>query len=209
MSENRVRHKRGETRGRSRGALNARPLTLVAGLILALGFHARVVRSQADSPGEYQLKAAFLFNFAKFIEWPPSTFSSPTSSFAICILGDDPFGKAIDDVLRGKTIREHPVIIMRCKDVAEARHCHILFISSSERKHLPEVFAALRGTNTLAIGETDGFAASGGAIQFTIEEARVHFLINPDAAERSGLQISSKLLALARIVRDVPINGKG
>lgn len=177
-------------------------------LILAIALHAPAMRSQGDEPGEYELKAAFLFNFAKFVQWPPSSFATPQSQFGICVLGDDPFGKSIDDMLRGKTIGEHRVVVTRCKNLAEIAHCQIVFISSSERKRLPEILTALRGTSTLAVGETGGFAASGGVIQFTLEDQHVHFIINVDAAEHAGLQISSKLLALAKVVRDAPLNGK-
>lgn len=202
-------HMRPEERTRFTGKASMKPLTLAASVVLTIALYAPLARPQADSPGEYQLKAAFLFNFAKFVEWPHNTFPSPTSPFEICILGDDPFGPAIDDVLRGKAIGEHPVVVTRCKDLAETHHCQILFVSSSERKRLPEIFGALKGSNALVIGETDGFAASGGTIQFTLEDAHVRFMINTDAAERAGLQISSKLLVLAKIVREVPGNGKG
>lgn len=177
-------------------------------LIFAIAFYAPTTWSQADERGEYELKAAFLLNFAKFVQWPPSSFATPQSQFGICVLGDDPFGKSIDDMLRGKTISEHPVVVTRCKGLPEIGHCQIVFISSSEKNRLPEILTALRGTSALAVGETDGFAASGGVIQFTSEEQHVHFIINVDAAEHAGLQISSKLLALAKVVRDVPLNGK-
>lgn len=181
---------------------------LTGGLLVAILFHASTVRPQQGESGEYQLKAAFLFNFAKFVQWPPNSFPNPQSEFGICVLGDDPFGRSIDDVLHGKTIGEHPVMISRCRSLGEMTHCQMVFVSASERKRLPEVLAALKGTSTLAVGETDGFAASGGVIQFTLEEQRVRFIINVNAAERANLQISSKLLALAKLVRDVPVNGK-
>lgn len=189
-----------------------RTLTPTPGLIIAfllpIFCTASVVRSQTTESGEYQLKAAFLFNFAKFVQWPANSFASPQSEFGICLLGDDPFGRSIDEVLHGKTIGEHPVMISRRKTPAEMTHCQIVFVSASEKNRLPEVLAALKGTSTLAVGETEGFAASGGTIQFTLEEQRVRFIINVDAAERANLQISSKLLALAKLVRDVPASGK-
>jgi hypothetical protein len=178
-------------------------------LISATALHAQVASPQSAEPGEYELKAAFLFNFAKFVQWPPSAFVSPQSPFEICILGDDPFGKSIDDVLRGKTVADRTVAIDRLKSLPAGEHCQILFISSSEGKHLPEIFAALKGTSTLAIGETEDFAASGGMIQFKLEEHRVRFIINVDATQQAGLQVSSKLLALAQVVRNAAANGKG
>lgn len=177
-------------------------------IVLGIGFHSPAAHSQSGEPAEYQLKAAFLFNFAKFIQWPSASFANPRSEFGICILGDDPFGKSIDDLLRGKTIGDHPVAVTRAKRLQDLAHCQIVFVSSSEKKRVPQILADLNGSNTLAVGETEGFAASGGVIQFTIEEQRVRFIINVDAAQRAGLQISSKVLALARVVGDVPASGK-
>jgi hypothetical protein len=155
--------------------------------------------AQVRPPNEYELKAAFLFNFAKFVDWPPNAFASPDASFLVCVLGTDPFGGALDDALRGKVIAEHPARVSRIKRVADITGCQILFVAASESHLLPEV---------LVIGETNDFASSGGAIQFTLEDNRVRFFINPDAADRAGLKISSKLLALAKIVRDAPATGK-
>jgi len=159
-------------------------------------------RGQANSPSEYQLKAVFLFNFAKFIDWPPGSLTSPQSPFAICILGQDPFGNALDDILQGKMIRDQPLAVQRLKDQAEARRCQIVFVSSSESARLAEILKSLRGANTLIVGETNGFAASGGTIEFTLEDNRLRFTINTDAADRAGLKFSAKLLSLAKIVHD-------
>jgi len=150
----------------------------------------------------YEVKTAFLFNFVKFIDWPPSSFASPQSPFTICVLGQDPFGQMLDDTFQGKIIADRPLAVRRLKDKAEARHCQIVFVSSSESAHLAELFASLQKANVLLVGETNGFASLGGTIEFTVEENHVRFTINIDAADRSGLQFSSKLLALAKIVHD-------
>jgi len=163
-----------------------------------------VLPAQLKPAGEYELKAAFLFNFAKFVDWPSNTFSDPKDPFSVCVLGTDPFGTALDDVLRGKLIAEHPVSVTRVKRAADIIRCQILFVTAPESRHLPEILVKLRGECVLIIGETDDFASSGGTIQFTLEDNRVRFFINPDAADRAGLKISSKLLALAKIVRDTP-----
>jgi hypothetical protein len=168
-----------------------------------------VLPAQVRSSSEYELKAAFLFNFAKFVEWPSNAFVNPKAPFSVCILGPDPFGSALDDALRGKAIAEHPVSVTRVKSIADITACQILFVASSESRRLPEVLAKLRDQYVLVIGETDDSASSGGVIQFTLEENRVRFFINTDAADRAGLKISSKLLALTKIVRDTPVNGKG
>jgi hypothetical protein len=163
---------------------------------------APVDRAQAAAPGEYQLKAAFLFNFAKFIDWPATSFATPQSPFTICILGTDPFRRAMDDALRGKTVGDRAVAVERSRDLADARHCQIVFVSSSEKRRVREILGSLRSTNALVVGETEGFAEAGASVQFTIEDDRVRFLINTDAAARAGLKVSSKLLSLARVVHD-------
>jgi hypothetical protein len=164
--------------------------------------------AQGEPSGEYQLKAAFLFNFAKFIDWPPTSFASPQSPFVVCILGVDPFGHAIDEVLKGKTIENRPVTIERLKSAAQVRQCHMVFVTQSESFHLAEIIQALHGSCVLLVGEADGFAEAGGAIQFALEDNHVRFLINPDAAARAGLRVSSKLLSLARVVHDSPGNAR-
>jgi hypothetical protein len=150
----------------------------------------------------YEVKTAFLFNFAKFIDWPASSFSGPQSPFTICVLGQDPFGNILDDTLLGKIVGVRPLVIRRLKDKTEARSCQMVFVSSSESAHLPDIFATLQRANVLLVGETTGFAALGGTIEFTLEDNRVRFTINTDAVDRSGLKFSSKLLALAKIVHD-------
>jgi len=158
--------------------------------------------AQVAGPGEYQLKAAFLFNFAKFIDWPASSFASPRSDFSICILGADPFGRTMEDLLQDKTIGDRHVSVARTRQVAEARHCQMVFVSASEKSRVREILDGMKGSNALVVGETDGFASAGGAIQFAIEDNRMRFLINTDAADRAGLKVSSKLLSLARVVHD-------
>jgi len=164
--------------------------------------------AQSTGPTEYELKAAFLFNFAKFVEWPPGAFANPQSAFLVCVLGPDPFGSALDDALLRHSIQGHAVALLRMKRTVDIVGCQILFVPASERNRLPEIIAKLRGQYVLVIGETDEFASSGGVIQFALEQDRIRFLINTDAADRSGLKFSSKLLALAKIVRDSPATAK-
>lgn len=180
---------------------------MAVSLLIAVLLCAPRLRSQ-QALSEYQVKAAFLFNFGKFVQWPDGSFAGPEAPFQVCVLGEDPFGPALDDTLRGKTIANHAVVVARIKDVSGARRCHVLFVSSSEQPRLAAIFAAERMSKTLVVGETEGFAASGGAIQFTLEEKHVRFAINPDAIQRSGLQVSSRLLALANIVHDGARAGK-
>ena len=181
----------------------------VAVAALAIIFCSGRVKAQDSGPTEYQLKAAFLFNFAKFIEWPASTFSTPQAPFSICIFGDDPFGPVIDATLRGQNVEGHPVMIQRTRDASRLRHCQVAFISASEKDHLRDIFQSVHGANVLLVGETAGFASAGGAIQFQMQDGHVRFSINPGAAERAGLRVSSRLLSLATIIHDSAGNGKG
>lgn len=166
------------------------------------------VRGQGQA-GEYQVKAAFLFNFGKFVEWPEASFAERNSPFSICVLGEDPFGKTLDETIQGKQLSNHPVRITRTMDPAVARQCQIVFVSGSEKPQLSAVFHALCGSNALLVGEIPGFAAAGGAIELTFEDNHVRFAINPGAIRRAGLQISSQLLALAKIVREERNDGNG
>jgi hypothetical protein len=164
--------------------------------------------ARGDSPNEYQIKAAFLLNFVKFIEWPADTYPAPQSPFAICVLGEDPFGAVLDNALDGKSVGSHPISLRRMKEISWSRRCQVVFVSSSENRNYPAIVESVRGARVLLVGETEGFAMAGGTIEFKLEENHVRFVINPDAAQRSGLMLSSKLLMLARIVHDGPVAGK-
>jgi len=177
-------------------------LFLCLGLVLLQA--AREVRAQESQPTEYQIKAAFLYNFAKFIEWPPEAFAQKESPFVIGILGDNPFGTDLEKAVHNKTVNDRPLEVKECRSVTEATNCHILFISSSEKKpsasekkRLSEIFAGLRGNSVLTVGETDGFTENGGMINFVQESNKIRFRISDDAAKAARLKISSKLLSLA------------
>jgi hypothetical protein len=200
----------GETKPRSfrcrRRPGNSRPtrrlIVLVIGLISTFAFPVPSGWGQSDGTIGYKVKTAFLFNFAKFIEWPASSFATPQSPFTICVLGQDPFGSILTDTLQGKIIGDRPLAVRRLTDKSEARSCQIVFVSSSESPHLADIIGTLRGAKVLLVGETNGFAINGGTIEFTLDDDHVRFAINTDAADRSGLKFSSKLLALAQIVHD-------
>jgi YfiR/HmsC-like len=189
---------------RLRGTTRSTDRLILLFVLLLCGIVSPVSRAWGQLSGTtgYAVKIAFLFNFAKFIDWPPSSFAGPQSPFTICVLGQDPFGHMLDDTLQGKMIGERPLAVRRLRDKTEARYCHIVFVSSLESAHLSEIIGSLQGANVLLVGETNGFAALGGAIEFTLEDNHVRFAINADAADRSGLKFSSKLLALAKIVHD-------
>jgi len=158
---------------------------------------AQCVNAQEAGPTEYQIKAAFLYNFAKFVEWP-----ADTGTLNLCILGEDRFGRDIDTI-EGKKAADKSLMVMRIKSAREIKKCRILFISSWESGQLADILMTARDLKILTVGDTDGFAERGVIINFYGEQNKIRFEINRDAAERSGLKISSKLFGLARIVHDI------
>jgi hypothetical protein len=154
-------------------------------------------RAQESQPTEYQIKAAFLFNFAKFVQWPPAAFPQKTSPIVIGILGESPFHDDLARTIRDKSIDDRPLVIKELRSPAQATQCHILFISTSEKKRLPEILESLKGANVLTVGEMDHFTENGGMINFVLLGKKIHFQINREEATKAGLKISSKLLSLA------------
>jgi hypothetical protein len=163
----------------------------------------------ADQPlGEYQVKAAFLFNFARCVEGPPNDSAGARAPVDFCVLGDDPFGDALDRAVAGKTLNDRAMVVRRGKKVQELNGCEVLFISSSEKGRLAGILEALRSVHVLTVGECEDFAAQGGEVQFTLEDNHVRFIINVDATDRAGLKVSSKLLSLAHVVHGDPLRKK-
>ena len=154
-------------------------------------------RAQQSPPTEYQIKAAFLFNFAKFVRWPSAAFAGGTSPIVIGILGENPFHDDLARMIQNKTIDDHPLLVKEFHSPADAANCHILFISTSEKNRLPEIIKGLKGRSVLTVGEMEHFTESGGMINLVLESARIRFEINNEAATSAGLKISSKLLALS------------
>lgn len=150
---------------------------------------------------EYQVKAAFLYNFAKFVEWPPEEFKTPKDPILVCVLGHNPFGSSLEDVIRGKSIEGRGFAFRQVSNAEQARSCQILFVSSEDGKRFHALARGLKAAGILTVGEMQGFAADGGIINFKLDGDRVRFEINVDAAERAQLRISSKLLSLAEIVK--------
>jgi hypothetical protein len=151
---------------------------------------------------EYQVKAAFLANFAYFVEWPPSAFESPTAPLIIGIVGEDPFGDGIDRLVEHKVIAGHQLQVRRFADAKAIGKSHLLFVAGSDRQLATKVLDIVRRTPVMTVGESEGFAQAGGVCNFTRTGARIGFEINVSAASRAGLSLSSRLLALARIVRE-------
>jgi hypothetical protein len=149
---------------------------------------------------EYQIKAAFLVNFLHFVTWPPGAFTKDEMPFCIGILGEDPFGAALDQAVRSETVGQHPIIVRRWKRLADCKGCQLLFMSRSEEKNMDAILGKLRAQPILTVSETRGFARSGGIINFYLEGNKVRFEINPAAALRSHLKISAQLLNLGKII---------
>jgi hypothetical protein len=185
--------------------LGKRTAWLRRGAACALLWASLSAQVQDAAPTEYEVKAAFLYNFGRFVAWPPQP--RPPSAFAICVLGKDPFGPVLDDLIKDKSIQGMKLVARRLERVEDAGACRILFISASEDAQLAHILAALRGRSVLTVGEAERFAHRGGMINFRLEGSKVRFDINPDAAEQAGLTISSQLLKLARIVHESPQPG--
>lgn len=171
---------------------------------LMIGWLGSVAPTLAAPADEYAVKAAFLLNFSRFVEWPEGAFPAADAPLRICVLGDDPFGAVLDRTVAGEVVSGRTVTIARSAEPVELRDCQVVFVSRSERPRLDAVFDELSGAPILTVGEVEGFAGRGGSINFFLESHRVRFEVNPGAASRAGLRISSELLRLGRIVEEPP-----
>jgi hypothetical protein len=168
-----------------------------AAILLSLASTALGGPADEAPASEYQVKAAFIYNFAKFIEWPRR---AEEGAFVITVLGEDPFGAILDDTLRGKTVNKQKIMIRRVARAEDIGDSRILFISDSEREKLPRILKQLARAAILTVGEMDHFAERGGIIRFKTDKQRIRLEINVVVAEQAQLRISSELLKLARIV---------
>jgi len=157
--------------------------------------------AETRPPTEYQVKAVFLYNFAKFVEWPDTAFSSSKAPVNICILGKNPFDAALDDI-RDKTVRGRPLSIRMNPDIDKLNQCHILFISASEKNQLSYIIQRLNNASVLTVADMEGFTSAGGMINLVMQDNKVSFDINLKSARLAVLKISSRLLKLANTVRE-------
>jgi hypothetical protein len=157
---------------------------------------------------EYPVKLAFLYNFAKFVEWPTDSYSNPGAPLSICIVGHDPFSSDIEGELQTRKAWGHPVQVLTRRPAETLSGCHMVFIPVTENDEAGKVVRRLKGSSTLTVGETEGFAAMGGVINLTVEKSEVHFEVNRLAADRAHLKISAKLLSLAKIVTEQSLGRK-
>jgi len=179
------------------------PLLRVAAVsrLLALLCCLGAVCVQAAGPGEYQVKAVFLFNFSQFVEWPAAALGPPDTPFSICILGEDRFGSELDATVRGESVQGHRFAVRRLRNVAELdSSCRILFIDDSASVQLGSIVGTLGERAILTVSDIDRSAEQGAIIQFATERNRLRLRINIAAARTAGLVLSSKLLRPAEIV---------
>lgn len=150
-----------------------------------------------SQPSEYDLKAAFLFNFAKFVEWPPDAFAETNSPIVIGILGNNVFGDTLEKIINDRKVNNRGFQFVHFDSSSEATNCQILFISTSEKNDFAKIIGTLHNASILTVSETDGFLKAGGMINFLIEGKNIRFQISDEAAKKARLKISSKLLSLA------------
>lgn len=161
---------------------------------------ASLTAGEPNVTDEYRIKAAFLYNFVKFVEWPADAFAGPSDPIRICVLGN-PFGTLLEETVNGKQVDQRRLQIREISNIAEAGGCHILFVAAG-RKHVADMLCIIREKPILTVGEVPAFGVDGGIIAFRVEKDRVRFEINIRAADRARLRISSRLLSLADIVRE-------
>jgi hypothetical protein len=177
---------------RGTGAITA---VVLAALVLS-----RIAGAQSGEPTEYEVKAAFLFNFTKFVEWPASSFEDSHSPIVLGILGEDPFGDSLARIIAGQKVQGRSLIIRKKHFGDDLRLCHVLFVSSSEREHRAQILGSIPSASVLTVSDMEGFAAAGGVMQFVTQDSRVRFIVNLDAVAQNRLHFSAKLLALAQVI---------
>ena len=160
----------------------------------------RPVSAQSNALGEYQIKAAFLFHFGQFVEWPPEALKDADSPLTYCTIGEDPFHGSLEVALSGKTIGARVLRVQHFRQPQELQGCQVLFIGAGEKKLIPAILAGVKGDSVLTVGESEHFVQDGGMIGFCLEENKIRFEINLEAAQKAKFRISSRLLALAQSV---------
>jgi hypothetical protein len=181
-------------RGRRLGPVS---IALAATLMTATGIAA--VGAQTPTASDVAVKAAFLYNFAKFAEWPKLAASAP---IVVCVVGDDGIAAVLVDTMSGKSINGHALEISRPQEGGTWQTCSVLFVADAERRRSAVGLNRIRTLPILTVSDGKNFSQAGGIIELYVEDGRMRFAINVDAAERSGLHLSSRLLGLAKVVRD-------
>ena len=175
----------------------------VLSLTFALGGGAAALPQPQEPQAlpEYVVKAGFLFNFAKYVEWPAEAFEKADTPITIGIVGADPFGEGLERTLKNKTVRNRSFAVQRFPERSAIQRCHILFVPRTEKDHLQEILKQIEPWPVLTVGEDEGFSRAGGTTNILIEKEKPRLEVNPDAAEKARLTIDPKLLKVAAIVR--------
>jgi uncharacterized protein DUF4154 len=150
---------------------------------------------------EYHVKAAYVYNLARFVEWPPESFKRATEPLRLCVLGASPIRPILGEAVQGETIDGRKLEVRQLADTAQAAGCHVVFIASSENQRLPALLRELRPPGTLTVGETEDFLREGGAVNFRLENDKVRIEINLRAVAEQKLRVSPNLLSLVRVVK--------
>jgi len=158
------------------------------------------VSAQEQKAGEYQVKALFLYNFINFVDWPAESSINSSPTINVCVIGEDPFENALDEI-ENKTVKGKKLAIKFYRSYDEPKGCHLLFIPASGKRHTAHILKSVREANVLTVGDTEESARQGSVIGFYIEQRKVRFTVNIEAAKRAGLKISAKLLKLAKIIK--------
>ncbi len=174
-------------------------ICLIASSVLSGG----VGKAYADprSEREYRIKAAFLYNFTKFVEWPADRFVDDSTPIMLCVIGKDPFGATLEDTVTGKTVKGRHLYIRRIDNVDDLDACHVLFVGSSEPERLRQIVASSHGANVLTVGDMDDFFEFGGVISLIKRANKIQFEINLAAAKQARLKLDLKLVTLASSVK--------
>lgn len=179
--------------------------TLLPGRATTLALAAGGAEAQSR---EYQLKAAFIFNFLQFVEWPDAAFANPQAPLVITVVGENPFGTAIEQATRGKVVRGREIAVRYARNASAAGPSHLLFLAPAGDKAPTQSVRDAAGTGRLTVADVDDFVTAGGCVQFYSEDNKLRFSINTAAVNRAGLKVSAKLLQLARVYRE-PGGGNG
>ncbi len=189
-------------RARTRWARRKPLLAVMLGFILLAV--AGAAAADPEMEREYGVKAAYLYNFAKFVSWPETAFSSAREPIQICVLGRDDFGGSLEAVVSGKRVHGRYVVVRKLQGGGpgdgEAANCNILFVSESEQGREPSIFAAVAGRSVVTVGEVDGFAKNGGMINCIARGTKLKFQLNRKVAEDGNISVSSRLVKLAELV---------
>jgi hypothetical protein len=183
-----------------------RPFYLLSCLAVILALRPMTVVAQ-EQPTEIQVKAAFLFNFVKFVEWPAESFRENGGRIRLCVLGEDRFAQELERIAAGKVVSGRALEVVRASQGERVLRCQILFIGAAQNAMGRKALAESRSESVLTVGENAEFLRQGGVIRLFLLDSRIRFEINLEASERAGLKVSSKLLALAQSVRGAPAGG--